>query len=130
MGKLQIPKTQKVSYGYFLIVTQSDVNDSSTLFFSNVLHKQLIFITLGDSVLFPSVHISLNGSRSKYITDGHILRKHNPPRQGLGSTQHMEDLQNSDLRQCCTTPEVISCVANCQLCRLRVYLSQFMFTRQ
>lgn len=58
----KIPKIQNISYGYFLIVTQSDVNDSSTLFFSNVLRKQLIFITLGISTFFPSVPISINGS--------------------------------------------------------------------
>lgn len=59
---LRFPKYDTVSYGYFLIVTQSDVNDSSTLFFSNVLHNQLIFITLGISTFFPSVPTSINGS--------------------------------------------------------------------
>lgn len=62
VGKLKIPKIQNVSYGYVLTVTQSDVNDSCTLFFSNVLHEQLILITSGISMLSPSVHILVNGS--------------------------------------------------------------------
>lgn len=36
MGKLKIPKRQHISYGYFLIVTQSDVNNSNMMFFSSM----------------------------------------------------------------------------------------------
>lgn len=35
VGKLKIPKRQSISYGYFLIVTQSDVNNSNMMLFSS-----------------------------------------------------------------------------------------------
>lgn len=106
VGKLKIPKRQNISYGHFLIVTQSDVNNFNMMFFSNGLHEQLGLVTSGIPAFFPHMDKwKLKWTRYSWT--------HFEEAQSMwarsSSTQHMEDLQKCELRGCCRTSGVIPC---------------------